>query len=135
MRVPLFDQPAVAEARNKGAEFTSGGNQWRAGKGSIVTDWCNTQADAARAYLALHAKAPSVWVAITSDDQSQELDCSLHTSEDDAKCAVMTELHELYGHIFNDDPPPDEYDVEQITSWLADNNVRFTWSIRAKQLP
>lgn len=77
----------------------------------------------------------TVWVALTWTGGDGELDCSLHATEDDAKCAVVNELHERFGESFNDYPPPDEYDPAQIMSWMQDNLVEFNWSVRPKQLP
>ena len=48
---------AVGLALGLGAEFLTGLDEWRAGKGAIVTDWHPTKAAAAEAFLTTAGKA------------------------------------------------------------------------------
>lgn len=44
----------IQEAEKAGAGFIQGCGQWRAGRGRIVTEWCNTQEEAAKEFLRLY---------------------------------------------------------------------------------
>lgn len=103
--------------------------------GSEVPDACFPLNFLLKERAFFHMTQKTIWLALTCDDASGELDASAHASEDDAKSAIMNELHELYGELFNDDPPPDEYDPEIISNWISDNMIKFSWSVRPKTLP
>ncbi|MBV6635493.1 MAG: hypothetical protein KI788_06285 [Mameliella sp.] len=72
----------------------------------------------------------SIWAAITQDDESGELDVTLHDREGDAQCAIMNEVHELYGDDYVDNPPPDEFDEELLSQWCGDNLINFNWRVK-----
>lgn len=75
----------------------------------------------------------ALWAAITMDDASGELDVTLWDSQKAAQAAILDELVELYADLGFD--VPTDYDVEEISSWCADNLIRFNWRIKPISKP
>jgi hypothetical protein len=62
-------------AANSEPEFIQGLGQWRAGKGAIVTDWCNSREEARLAFVAMRPAFPRNYHLTFSRSETNEADC------------------------------------------------------------